>query len=115
MNHKEFVEAYKQGVIRAHIDENAALELLKKTDVKKGDRYAHLLWKRIFPISIPIGIVLGVWVNKWLGVAAIIMGFILSRSYKVSTSELVIARALKNEQLYNDLVELEIISVEHIH
>lgn len=59
-----------------------------------------------------IGIVLIIWVNKWLGIAIIIIGLILPCAIKKSASEFVLEQAIKEEKFYNDLIESKILVIE---
>jgi len=112
MTHQEFVQGYKQGLVRARIHESAAMQLMNTTAVEKRYRYAHLFWSWVWILTIPIGIVLIIWVNKWVGIGIIVLGIILPRVIKRSASEFVLEQTLADENFYNNLIESKILIVE---
>jgi len=112
MTHKEFVQGYKQGFVRAQIHESAAMQLMNTTAIEKRYQYAHVFWSWVWILSIPMGIVLIIWVNKWIGIAIILVGLILPRAIKRTASEFVLEQAVKDENFYNVLIESKILIVE---
>jgi hypothetical protein len=114
MTHKEFVEVYKSGTVRVEINESDALKLMNTSLVDRPYQYATIFWSWIWILCIPIGVVLIIWVNMWLGIAVVVIGLLLPRAIKKSSSENVLEQALRNEEFYNALVEAEIMKVERI-
>lgn len=114
MTHKEFVEGYKRGIVRVEINESDALKLMNTSFVDKPYQYATIFWSWIWIFSIPIGVVLIIWVNMWLGIAVIVIGLLLPQAIKRSSSENALEQALRDEEFYNALIEAEIMKVERI-
>jgi len=112
MTHKEFVEAYNSGKIKVKIHESAALEVMDTDLIDKPSQYAHIFWSWIWLLSIPIGIALFIWVSKWIGVIVVIIGLILPKAIKRSSSESVLKKGLSDESFYNTMIQHQILIIE---
>ena len=114
MTHQEFVEEYKKGLIHVTMNESDALKLRNTSFLDKPNQYATIFWTWIRILPIPIGVVLIIWVNMWLGIAVIFIGILLRQAIKKPSSENALEQALRVEEFYNALIEAEIMKVERI-
>jgi len=98
MTHQDFVEGYKKGTVRVEVDESDALKLMNTTFVHKPYQYATIFWSWAWILSIPIGVVLIIWVDTWIGIAVIVIGLILPKAIKRSSADNVLAQAIRDEE-----------------
>jgi len=114
MNHSEFLEKYRKGLARAHINESDALQILNADIMPKRYFYAHTFWSWVWLLSLIIGIPIAIWVNRWVGIVIFILGLVLPRAIKSSASGFVLEYALENEDFYNIVIESESLRVEDV-
>lgn len=114
MRHTEFVEKYRNGLVRAHINESHALQILNTEMMPNRYFYAHLFWSWIWILALIVGIPLAIWVNTWLGIVIFVIGLMFPRAIKSSASEFVLEYALENEDFYNTVIESESLRIEEI-
>jgi hypothetical protein len=100
MTFEEFVAAYHSKQVAAHIDRSLALQLMEASAVAKRYRAAHLLWTWVWFLSIPAAIVLIIWVNWWVGLIVLLIGFALPRAIKQSATQFVLEQALEDKGFY---------------
>jgi hypothetical protein len=105
MTHDEFVKAYKSGQITAAVNRRLALRSMKSPYVAKRYKTAHLFWTWIWFLSIPAGILLMIFVKWWIGLLVFIIGFLLPRAIKESSTQFVLEQALEDEKFYQFAIE----------
>ena len=107
MTHSEFVAAYSRGDVRVEIDPQAAARVLS----------ARLLLPFLMMPVIGAGVALALIGWIYAGLAVIAAGFIAPRLIKRSAPGFLLQNALKDAQLYEDLVRsntLRVVSAEGV-
>ena len=117
LTHKEFVEAYNSGGIKVKIDESAAFklmdaDLMDRDLIDKPSQYAHIFWSCIWILSIAIGIVIFIRGSKLIGAIVVIMGLMLPKAMKRSSSEPILKKALSDESFYNTMIQHQVLIIK---
>ena len=112
MEHEKFVQLYNSGQSKVHVNQYKAKQLLQTDIMPKRYVCADIFWSWIWLLSFPIGIVLIIWVNKWVGIAVIVVGLILPKAQRRSASQFVLEYALQNKEFYELALEHQVISTE---
>jgi hypothetical protein len=94
VTHAEFVEAYRAGAIRVHIDRAAAARYLS----------ARLLLPLVMLPILGIGVALALVGWIWTGLAIVAGGTIAPIIIKRSAPHFVITQALQDSASYDDVV-----------
>lgn len=111
MTHSEFVEAWESRQIELMVDKQLALQVMQSTDMPRRFRAAHLFWSWIWLLSIPLAIVLGIFVQWWVGLIILVIGFLLPRAIKHSAMEFVIEHAIEDEEFYNKAINWKLLVI----
>ena len=112
MEHREFVELYKNGKIKVSIDKVASYKLMDTNLVAKKYRAATYFWSWVWFLSIPAGIALIIWVNWWSGIIVLVVGFMLPRAIKKSSTEFILDQALEDERFYKNMLHNKVLIIE---
>ena len=105
MKHPEFVHRYRAGLLKAHVDESAALRLANSGALPPRFRAAHTSWTWAWFLSFPAAIACFIWVTWWVAAIVLVVGFLLPRAIKRSASEFVLEHALEDATFYDQVLE----------
>jgi len=108
MTHKEFVEAYNSGKIKVKIDESVS-KLMDANLIDKQSQFYTQNW--FWWLISLIGLALIIWVI-WIGVIVVIMGLMLPKAMKRSSSESVLEKALSDESFYNTMIQHQVLIIK---
>lgn len=104
MTHSEFVEAYRSKGVEVRVDKQMALRVMESQDMPGRFRAAHLFWSWIWLLSFPLAIVLGIFVQWWVGLIVLVVALLLPRSIKHSAIDFVLEQCVENEAFYDKAV-----------
>jgi len=112
LTHEEFIRAYNNGEVIAHVNKNMALRLIGNPLVSKGYRAAHALWMMVWILTFPAAIICFVLVKWWVGLIILFFSLLLAKAMRESACRSVIEEALVNESFYNFALESQGLIVE---
>jgi hypothetical protein len=101
VTHGDFVEAYRAGTIRVHIDPAAAARFLS----------ARLLLPFVRLPILGLGVALALLGWIWTGLAIVAAGTIAPMIIKRSAPHFVITQALQDRDFYEDVVASELLRI----
>jgi hypothetical protein len=111
MTHSEFVKAWKSRQIEVMVDKQLAMRVMESADMPGRYRAAHLLWSWIWLLSIPVAIVLWIFVRWWVGIIMLAVGLLLPRAIKKSTQQFAIDRAIEDEEFYDKAISSKLLII----
>jgi hypothetical protein len=114
MEHSEFAHGYRAGLLKAHVDQSAALRLANSGALPRRFRAAHTFWTWVWFLSFPAAIACFVWVRWWVGATILVVGFLLPRAIKRSASEFVLEHALEDAAFYDQMAEAGVLRVSQL-
>lgn len=112
MTHAEFVESYRTGGVRVHVDRSRAIQLMNTRLPAKRYRAAHLFWTWAWFLSFPVSLVLFIWVKWWAGLVVLIIGLLLPQAIKTSACQFVLEQALENTEFYDFAVKSQTLVIK---
>ena len=112
MKHNEFIKKYNNGQLRIHVNKYDAKQLLMTNILPKKYVYSDIFWSWIWMLSFPIGIVLLIWVDFWIGILVLIVGINLPKYQKRWASKYVLQFALRNEEFYHEAIKNALIELD---
>lgn len=101
MTHGEFVRAYRAGEVRTDIDPAAAARYLS----------ARLMLPHVTMPVLGVGVALALIGWFWTGLAVIAAGVVAPRLIKRSAPHFVLAQALENERVYEEVTAAHILRI----
>jgi hypothetical protein len=101
VTHAEFVEHYRAGAIRVHIDASAAARYMS----------ARLLLPFFMLPILGAGVALALIGWMWTGVAIIAAATIAPMLIKRSAPHFVLTQALHDREFYDDVVESKVLEI----
>ena len=112
MNHSQFVELYRQGRIKVHVDRSAAMHVCDN-DPRVGGarRAAHKLWKNASFLLIVGGPVSIIWLPWYYGVGAFLLGAVIASSAQKSAAQFVLEAVLEDPSLFSDMLSRRVVQV----
>ena len=113
MTYDEFVKAYKSGRITVAVNRSLALRSMESPYVAKRYKVAHHFWTWVWFLSIPTGIILWIFIKWWIGLAVIVVGFLLPRAIKQTDMEFVLEQALEDEVFYDYAIKAGLLKIHN--
>ena len=101
MTHAEFVEAYRAGAIRVHVDRAAAARYMS------ARLFLPLVMLPL--LGLGVGLALVGWI--WTGLSVIAVGTIAPMLIKRSAPHFVITQALQDQQFYDDVAAIGLLQI----
>ena len=111
MDYNSFITLRKEGKIKAGIDTSVALKLIDS--LPKRYRFTHYFWSWIWILTIPVCILLAIFIKWWLGLILILTvtpG--IYKVVKISAVQFVLEHATDNEDFFNKLVEDDLLEFQ---
>ena len=106
MEHQEFVDGYRSGVVAAHVDPSRAMHVCDRPTLMPGRyRAAHHFWKIVAVLLALAGLLSLFWVRWWVGVAMLISGLVLMPAVQRSAAGFVLEHALEDSAFYKQMVD----------
>ena len=104
MTHDEFVQAYRSGTVRVHVDRAAAARYLSER---------LLLPLFMLPIlGIGIALALTGWI--WTGLSVIALATLMPPVIKRSAPHFIVTQAIADPQFYADVIETRVLEVREL-
>jgi len=105
MEHKKFVEKYKNGEIEVSVSKGNSLTLTSRGYLPKQYLWVYNIWSLVWFISIPVGIIL-LFINFGIGILVLFfISFLLHKAITKSVTEFVLEHALKDENFYKFTIQ----------
>lgn len=101
MSHAEFIEAYRSGAVRVHVDPKAAA----------GYVSGRLLLPLVMLPILGIGVALALTGWLWIGFALIGLATVAPILIKRSASHFVLTQALEDERFYAEALDSRVIVI----
>jgi hypothetical protein len=101
VTHAEFVEAYRAGAIRVHVDRAAAARYMS------ARLFLPLVMLPL--LGLGVGLALVGWI--WTGLSVIAVGTIAPMLIKRSAPHFVITQALQDQQFYDDVAAIGLLQI----
>ena len=105
MTHEEFVKAYKAGEIKASVNLNNAITLLRHSSVPRETQIVYAIWTMIWLLTFPAAIICFIWVKWWVALIIFLVGLSLPNAMRNSACKDVLEQALEDESFYNIAIE----------
>ena len=112
LEYQKFLELYKSGVIKVHVNKYDAKQLLTTDIMPKKYVYSDIVWSWIWLLSLPVGISLIIWVNRIIGVIICFLFFFIHNAQRQSAAQFVIEYAQEDESFYNFVVDQGIMEID---
>ena len=102
MTHVEFVSAHRNGTLRVRVDPKLASRYIS----------ARLLLPFMMLPVLGAGVALALIGWVWSGLAVIALGIVLPRLIKRSAPHFLLTQALRDENLYRELIAAGVLNIE---
>jgi hypothetical protein len=114
VTYEEVVAAHKAGKVSIMVNRSAAVRSMDGPIMPKRYRIAHHFWAWIAILLIPTAILLGIFVQWWVGVITFIVALIMFPSIQKAAADNVAEYALENKEFFELAVQHGLIVVRPI-
>jgi hypothetical protein len=114
VSHFYFVEGYKAGHIRAHVDLSRAMHVCDRHPaLSKSQRFAHNFWKNVGCL-IPIVGLAGFFFIGWYSLAIILVApMLVFPAVRRSAGDFVLETALIDDAFYYQMLQAEVLTLSY--
>ena len=103
---------YRAGKIKASVDRSRAMAVCDKSArLPKQYRAAHSLWKNVSFLLVVGGLISIIWVPRYWGVGAALLGVVMAPAVQKSAAGFVLEHALEDPDFYREMVDAGVLQV----
>jgi fatty acid desaturase len=114
MEYEEFVEAYKAKKVSIMVNRSAAVHAMDGPMLPKRYRIAHHFWAWMAILLIPTAIVVGIFVQWWVGVIVFITALIMFPAVQKAAADNVAEYAIEDKSFFELASKIGLIMVKPV-